>query len=130
SALGSRAETIRRALRQLQRGRASLENGDTTGGVAEAELGAQLAGALVPDPAGREPMRALLSELRGGKEVVALRQAAPRLIAEVEALLGKLQAQGDRDERVRRYDPDAIDPAYRPAVERYFERLSREEGKR
>jgi len=57
-------------------------------------------------------------------ETAAAVDAAVRLAAALEAL----RNVGTRDEFVRRFKPDDIDPLYRAAVEEYFERLSRQVG--
>ena len=44
-----------------------------------------------------------------------------QLIVEVK----KARSSGQRDELVRRFNPDDFDPAYRKAIETYFEQLSR-----
>lgn len=127
-ALSSSGEAVRRTLRQVQRGKAGLAAGDTGTGQAEAELGAQLAVAQLGQPAEHASAEALRAALSGYSDTPTNRERLLLLFGAVEQALTRLQSDSTRDERVRRFDPDAIDPAYRPAVENYFERLSREAG--
>ena len=90
------------------------------------ELGAQLAAELLP-PADAGFARELTAALRD--ETPTEFGFDPELQALVDKVLVRLEAArmaGRRDEQIRRFNPDDLDPAYRPAVETYFEKLSRE----
>lgn len=92
------------------------------------ELAAQLAESLLPGgQVGtlRREIQKKLSDFSPSANVVMpadLISAVDRLRLLLESALGSTR----RDETVRRYNPDDIPPAYRDAVERYFEQLSRE----
>ena len=93
------------------------------------ELGAQLAAQLLADPATRELARNLAAGLRNGSGTTANTIAPPDLRGAAEHLVALLEAArtaGERDEQVRRFNPDELDPTYRAAVEAYFEKLSRD----
>jgi hypothetical protein len=44
----------------------------------------------------------------------------------LRVLLSAALAENHRDETIRRFNPEDLDPAYREAIESYFERLSRD----
>lgn len=137
-ALGSRAATLNRAIRQLNRAQQSLSNGVPTGGLGEAlgtlETAGQAAEWLTADSTTIETARKLVAQsdamLRSPRaadsaEIGAAAAAAKQLATALE----HARNIGQRDEVVRRFKVEDIDPAYRPAVEAYFERLSREGAK-
>ena len=142
AAISPRDQTIARAIRQLKgratsgqattgRGAGSLADqpGSPGGAAVEMELGAQLAAELLP-PGDRELARELGAALRN--ETPTDFGFTPELQALVDKVLVRLEAArlaGRRDEQIRRFNPDDLDPAYRPAVETYFEKLSRESTK-
>lgn len=126
AALAPREQALGRAARQLSRGSSS-----GSGDLAELQLGAQLAGELLPDSGDRDLARRVADEARRTNSDRAanlvrvpddLRDAAHRLVSRLEAA----RHAGLRDEQIRRHNPDDIAPAYRAAVETYFEKLSRE----
>lgn len=125
AALMSRDQALARAARQLAR--AAGESGMT---LADLELAAQLAEALLPGTGGRERARQLADDTRREdhpfNNVVVipknLRDAAAHLVVLLQAARQDIR----RDEQVRRFNPDDLDPAYRPAIEAYFEKLSRD----
>ena len=128
-ALAPRDQIISRAIRQLSRSTAS--DGSTYDSFSvgiEVELGAQLAEVLLPDPEGRELARTVRALYASPATVVPpdARSLAEKLIVLLEAARHGAQ----RDEQVRRFNPDELDPAYRDAVEAYFEKLSRDAAKR
>src|SRR5690606_39831687 len=96
--------------------------------VGNIELAAQLAESLLPDAqAGtlRREIQKKLSDFSPSANVVMpadLISAVDQLRLLLESALGSTR----RDETVRRHNPDDIPPAYRDAVERYFEQLSRD----
>ncbi len=124
--LTPRDHALARAARQLSR--ASQPGPGSVGSAPEVELGAQLAAQLLADPAARELSGNLIAGLRarsGSANTVVppdLRGAADKLVALLEAA----RQSGRRDEQVRRFNPDDLDAVYRPAVEAYFEKLSRD----
>ncbi len=128
-ALAPRDQIISRAIRQLSRNTASggsIEDPFSVG--IDVELGAQLAEVLLPDLKGRELARTVRALYSSPATEVApdARSLAEKLIVLLEAARHGAQ----RDEQVRRFNPDEIDPAYREAVEAYFEKLSRDATKR
>jgi hypothetical protein len=131
--LSERVEALDRALRQLERG--SHENPATkasaTGAITastELILGAQLAHAILGTPESARDSTALVNAFRPSlTQSPAI--AAPELHAATDSLRRMLVAarsDNRRNEVVRSFNPEDFDPAYRPAIERYFERLSRE----
>ncbi|MFA6288994.1 MAG: hypothetical protein WC661_16555 [Opitutaceae bacterium] len=145
AALSDRTETINRAVRQLERG-SGAGSGSTVAGSAsdptrspvpnaratDLVLGAQLAQAVLATSEAAKLANTIVNRLRrepsGAANVVMpadLRGAADRL----RLLLAAALNDDRRDETVRRFNPEDIDPAYREAVEAYFERLSREARK-
>lgn len=55
-------------------------------------------------------------------------QALAGKIRQLSLALERIRAGAQRDEWVRRFSPEVIDPDYRKQIEAYFERLSREGG--
>ena len=143
AALSDRTETINRAARQLERGSGSGSGAGTGPGqgsslpapnarTTDLILGAQLAQAVLATPEAAKLANTIVNQVRrepsGTANVVMpadLRGAADRL----RLLLAAALSDDRRDETVRRFNPEDIDPAYREAVESYFERLSREARK-
>ena len=126
ASLTPRDQALARAARQIARGSGSGGGDSTAGSIAEMELGAQLASQLPLDSTTRELAQNLATALRrqSGNTIVApdLRGAAEHLVVLLEAA----RTTGGRDEQVRRFNPDELDPTYRAAVETYFEKLSRD----
>ena len=131
AALAQRPQVLARAARQLAGGR----TGDGAKVLVEMELGAQLAAQLLTDPAGRALATQLATELGHGAgagggtgegEPEALRGKADQVIALLEAA----RALGQRDEQVRRFNPEDLDPVYRESIDAYFEKLSRGAARR
>ncbi len=135
--LGPRGTTLNRALRQVRR-LPSAAGGDGAPGLdgqmlAEVELASQQAEWLTADEATRELAKALAAkadELQRAGSGNGGRAAAAQLADQLASALERARDLGQRDEIVRRFKAEDIDPAYRPAVEAYFERLSREGAKR
>ena len=140
AALTDRTDTINRAARQLERGSGSGAAAGQGPGIATVAintrdtdliLGAQLAHAVLATPESAKLANTIVSQLRqkspSANVVVSadLVAAADRL----RLLLAAALSDDRRDETVRRFNPEDIDPAYREAVEAYFERLSREARK-
>lgn len=141
AALSDRTDTINRAARQLERGSGSGPGAGTGQGssipapnaqATDLILGAQLAQAVLATPETAKLANTIVNQVRrepkGTANVVMpadLRSAADRL----RLLLAAALSDDRRDETVRRFNPEDIDPAYREAVESYFERLSREARK-
>jgi len=137
AALSDRTETINRAVRQLGRGSGSgpgqgASTPESNAHTTDLILGAQLAQAVLSTPEAAKLANTIVNRIRrepqGGANVVMpadLVAAADRL----RLLLAAALSDDRRDETVRRFNPEDIDPAYREAVEAYFERLSREARK-
>ncbi|MET0261363.1 MAG: hypothetical protein ABW223_00590 [Rariglobus sp.] len=145
AALSDRGETINRALRQLQRGTGegsapSAVPGATPGSgsgssqsiptvrPAELILGAQLAHAVLNTPESAQASNGLINSYRNEPKYHSV-VMTPELRAAVDhlrVLLAAAASDDRRDETVRRFNPEDLDPAYREVIESYFERLSRE----
>jgi hypothetical protein len=131
AAITPRDQALARAARQLNR----AASPDTPAPTARAELqlGADFASVLLADPTAEEIIRILRDNTRrddlpaGDDGVIPenLREPVARLVALLEAA----RLGDERDEQVRRFNPDDFDPAYRPAIEAYFEKLSRDAAK-
>ena len=129
-ALAGYRASLERALRQLESGQGSgpgsrqLNPRDRT----NLQLATQLSDALLHTPQSGGLRREVEKDLRPfdaeGNVIMPaeLTSAVDQLRVLLQAALGSAR----RDEIVRRYNPDDIPPAYRDAVERYFEQLSRE----
>ncbi|HEX2854384.1 MAG TPA: hypothetical protein VHO24_14200 [Opitutaceae bacterium] len=137
-ALGPRAATLNRAIRQLNRAQQNLSNGVPAGGPGETlatlETASQAAEWLTADQTTIETARQLVTQSDGMQRSPG--SANPGALRDTAAAAGRLATAleharnvGQRDEVVRRFKVEDIDPAYRPAVEAYFERLSREGAK-
>lgn len=131
AALAKRAELIARAGRQLEFAQTTLNTaapGGPRSALAEAELAAQLAGVLLP-PDAAELARETASTARqlrgGGPPGPAARANLATSLNKLIVALEAARASGQRDELIRRFNPDDIDPVYREPVETYFEQLSR-----
>jgi hypothetical protein len=133
--LATREEALSRAERQAARAAAGL--GEPSGdpqqrALMEAELAGQLSEAVLGDETGRmlaqQLTTAASSAMRanpaGGNSPVPpeIHETLHKLVVALAAA----RSIGERDEIVRRFNPDDFDPAYRAAIETYFERLSRE----
>lgn len=129
-ALTPRDEALARAARQLARGADATRRDQAE----DRELGAQLVLALFADGEPRDLAILLTDETRRDHlpagDLIGryenLRDVAQRLVL----LLETARQSGSRDEQVRRFQADDIPPAYREAVETYFEKLSREAAPR
>jgi hypothetical protein len=127
--LSPRAESFNRPLRQLARA-AQMPEGTGLGPIlGELEVASQHAEWLTPDAGVVESARrlgALADRLqKNGSDTRALREVATEAVR-LSAGLEAARSVGRRDEVVRHFDPEHVDPAYRTAIEAYFERLSRE----
>ena len=110
----------------------SIGPGKPQGDAVEMELAAGLASELFATAEDRELARRLAAELHAQPEDATAFGFNSDLRALIDKVVVRLEAArqaGLRDEQVRRFNPDDIDPAYRPAVENYFETLSREAAK-
>lgn len=135
-ALASPAAAMSRATRTLRRAQATLfasgaAAAERTRSLADLELAAQEAEWLTGDTEAVAQARKLTTEVAnlqratavgGDEELRHVVEAANQLALALE----KARERGKRDERVRSFNPEDVDPAYRAAVEVYFERLSRE----
>jgi len=74
---------------------------------------------------GHELLGELGVEAQAARELADVARAEPGIAEECSQRLG-CRAGGQRDEIVRRFNPADVEPAYRAAVENYFERLSRD----
>lgn len=112
---GERQET---GEKPSESGRRSLTDLELT-----TQMAAALLGGSEPD---RDIIRALETEIgatyRGQGNTARLLAA----IEAVETAMTRGAAAGRRDERVRKYRADEVDPAYRSAIEAYFGKLSEE----
>jgi hypothetical protein len=127
-ALMPRPAAVGRAVRLLSRsGQPGTSNG--TGGMAgDLEMAAQEAQWLSSDAPTIELARKVSTQtdasLRSGAGKPAI---PPETLENATKLAAALErGLGGRNELVRRFNPADVDPAYRGAVETYFERLSRE----
>jgi hypothetical protein len=124
--IATQRDAVRRATRQLERGKSAVANPGITSGRADIELAAQIARELFPEASLQETARALEVAAASQSERAPGTTALSAQCDPVLQALVKLRTEGERDERVRRFNANEIDPAYRPSVEDYFERLSRE----
>jgi hypothetical protein len=116
-------DAIDRTVRQLDRGRRSLGEGTADAGRADLQLAAQLARELLPSPA----QQAAADRVAGEAPAAAVGGLADGAF-QLQQAVRSLRGPGGRDERVRRFSAEEIDPAYRAAVEAYFTALSRGAG--
>ncbi len=138
AALESRTVALDRSARQLNRAQQLLQDARDRGGVdnldgplADALLAAQNIEALTGDASLAERARKIAMQTErlrwttsGGGRIVLLGELA-EASGQLAAVLKAYTSANQRDELVRRFNPDEIDPAYRDAVQAYFERLSR-----
>ncbi|MFT3867789.1 MAG: hypothetical protein QM715_04755 [Nibricoccus sp.] len=130
--LGGMPAALGRAANQLERAEKAMAG---SGGAAlqesalsDAQMAAQMAGAILPDATGRtladDVATTIKADPKGGNGPAfeLLKNKIHRLVLVVE----EARAKGKREEIVRRFNPADFDPAYRKAIEEYFERLSRE----
>lgn len=129
--LGARQAALKRAVRMLKRPGGTGAEARTPDVLVEVELASQEAEWLTSQPSLNEQARQLAT--RAGAMQAASTGAADAgwqtvasAAAKIASALETAQVVGARDEVVKRFNPDDIDPAYREAVEMYFERLSRE----
>lgn len=128
--IAPRQDLLARAARQLERSRARL-TAPNAGGVpesaAEALLGAQLAEVLLPANEAElaRKVTKLARQLGDQPGDGTLRARFGNSLGRLIAALETARASGQRDEFVRRFQPDDLDPAYRGVIEKYFEQLSR-----
>jgi hypothetical protein len=147
-ALSDRTEAAARAVRQLQRasGEGSAPGsgsgtgqgeGSAPGGAsrpatdirtAELILGAQLANAVVNTPESAQHANTIMTALRSTPNYanVVMTPEVHAAVDHLRLLLAAALSADKRDETIRRFNPEDLDPAYREAIESYFERLSRE----
>lgn len=149
-ALSDRTEAAGRAARQLQRGSGEGSGsgsgsgpgqgegeGTSPGGAsrpasdirtAELILGAQLAHAVVNTPESAQHAHTIMTALRRTNNYanVVMTPEVRAAVDHLRLLLAAAVSDDKRDETVRRFNPEDLDPAYREAIESYFERLSRE----
>lgn len=134
--LGSPAGALSRATRTLRRAQTALAAPGMSGAersriLADLELTGQEAEWLTSDTEVIAQARKLTGEAAtlqqarsagGEEESRHLVEAASQLALALE----KAREIGKRDEVVRNFNPDDVDPVYRAAVELYFEHLSRD----
>lgn len=136
-ALSPRLGALNRAVRDLRHVQPQLALGSEIGADiwAKAELAGQAGEWLTTDRSIIENARQLAAQSDalqrgagkpGAGEMALLAKTAETLVVAFE----RLRDVGQRDEIVRRFSADDIDPDYRQAVEAYFERLSRDGAKR
>jgi hypothetical protein len=134
--LNRRVTALNRTVRQLRRVESQLAAGSSgPSTLADTELEAQEAEWLTPVPETTELARKLMLQADALQRATGEPDAAGlvRVAATAEALARVLEQARDlglRDEIVRRFNAEDVDPVYREAVETYFERLSREGAKR
>jgi hypothetical protein len=137
-ALGARAATLNRAIRQLNRAQQTLSPGTPAAGLNESlamlETASQAAEWLTTDQTTIETARKLVTQSDAMQRSPSAANpaalgAAAAAASRLATALEHARNLGQRDEVVRRFKVEDIDPAYRPAVESYFERLSREGAK-
>jgi chemotaxis protein histidine kinase CheA len=91
-------------------------------------LGAQLAHAVVNTPESGLYANTIINSLRRTKDFhnVVMTPEIRAAVDHLRILLAAAVSADQRDETIRRFNPEDLDPAYREAIEAYFERLSRE----
>jgi hypothetical protein len=129
--LGGIAPALGRAANQLERAEKALTNPGTASQenpLSDVLMAAQMAGAILPDQPGRSLAEDIATTIKAdpkggnGPAFELLKNKIHRLLLAVE----DARAKGKREEIVRRFNPADFDPAYRKAIEAYFEHLSRE----
>ncbi|MEZ0218627.1 MAG: hypothetical protein ACAH89_15930 [Rariglobus sp.] len=91
-------------------------------------LGAQLANAVINTAESAHHANTIQTALRRTNEFhnVVMTPEVRAAVDHLRLLLAAAVSDDKRDETVRRFNPEDLDPAYREAIESYFERLSRE----
>lgn len=91
-------------------------------------LGAQLANAVVNTAESAYHANTIVNALRRTNDFhnVVMTPEVRAAVDHLRLLLAAAVSDDRRDETVRRFNPEDLDPAYREAIESYFERLSRE----
>lgn len=130
-ALAPRPAALARAIRQLNRAKGATALSPEL--AAQLELSSQEAEWLTADDTLRELARQLSAatgSAQGGTPPTpdVTRDTLDRAL-KLAAALEFARSVGQRDEIVRRFNVDEIDPTYRAAVETYFEKLSRDGAK-
>lgn len=129
--LGGIAAALGRAANQLERAEKAMSNPGAVSqenALSDVLMAAQMASAILPDAPGRalaeEVATMIKADPKGGAGPAyeLLKTKIHRLVLVVE----EARAKGKREEIIRRFNPADFDPAYRKAIEEYFERLSRE----
>ncbi len=132
-----RTAALNRAIRQLRSTQGNLSDKSEPSGpalqndLATAELRAQESSWLTADPkigTLGQSVASLLGDAQRGVTPLppTEKEAAAKAISTLAAALEAARDSGQRDELVRKFSPEDVDPFYRPAVESYFERLSRD----
>ena len=134
-ALSVRATALNRAIRQLTRATPPANGtGLPPEAYADVEIASQEAEWLTSDTPTIELARhvsvqtSAVQSPAGTPDKAKVRELADGA-AQLAKALETARSIGKRDEVVRRFNVEEIDPAYREAVETYFERLSREGAK-
>ncbi|HWA24336.1 MAG TPA: hypothetical protein VG734_01580 [Lacunisphaera sp.] len=128
AALAQRQDLLARASRQLERTASELRAADAGDphSLSDAQLGAELAAVLLPSEKDlAQEVDRQVRDLRLGPGNGVVRASLRHSLARLVAALETARASGRRDEFVRRFNSDDLDPAYRKAIEKYFEQLSR-----
>jgi chemotaxis protein histidine kinase CheA len=91
-------------------------------------LGAQLAHAVINTPESGLYANTVINHFRRTKDFhnVVMTPEVRAAVDHLRLLLTATVSADQRDETIRRFNPEDLDPAYREAIESYFERLSRE----
>ena len=130
-ALAPRPSALNRAIRQLNRAKGATALPPDL--AANLELASQEGEWLSADDTLRELARkvsAATGSAQGGTPPApAVTRDALDSALKLAAALEFARSVGQRDEIVRRFNVDEIDPTYRAAVETYFEKLSRDGAK-
>lgn len=127
--LAPRIAALNRAVRQLNRAKAASPFSPEI--AAHLEIGSQEAEWLAADDPTRELAREVSNTMGTAQSGTQPANVADSLAAVVRlaAALESARNSTQRDEIVRRFNADEIDPSYRQAVETYFEKLSRDGAK-
>ena len=127
--------SLAQTIRQFKAAAARLNrDNDNVTSIANLKLAAEKAQWLTSDPKMAAAAKAIAS---GATDLAHPENVDPAalkaLLQQAENLVNELERSTPptpRDEWVRRFPPDEIDPAYRKPVQDYFEKLSREGGTR
>ena len=120
--------SLAQTIRQLKAAATRL-SGNAAGNVSSLSLletAAQKAQVLAADPRLAGAARDIAKAASGTMDAAARKALADHAEELIEALENEDRPGAKRDEWVRRFAPEDIDPDYRKPVEDYFERLSRE----